>query len=358
MTQTRAHIFKNTPEGLPVPGKDLVIEAVDFDFNAAPPPGGIVVKMRYSSLDPFLRKLLDPPTSESHPLAFTPGQVFSSVGIAEVVKSDNAAFEVGDLVKGFLQHQEYYSIPKELLQNGNNASGESPPGAMFKVGKLDNPLGLDPRDFLGALDLPGLTAYTSLYDIGKPHKGETIFVSAASGGVGAVVGQLAKLEGLRVIGSVGSDEKLNYITNDLGFDAGFNHRKERPADALKRLAPEGLDIYYDNVGGEAFEAAIDAMKVFGRIVVCGMVSQYNLQPEEYYPVRNLMNVVAKRLTVRGFVVADYGPEWAEEHVKNLSAWIKDGSFKTLVSETPFEQDAEGFVGMLQGKNFGKAIVKY
>lgn len=359
MSQTRALIYKSVPDGLPVPGKDIAVEPVPFDFEAPPPPGGVVAKMRYSSFDPYLRGLMRPLNIPSYLPAWVPGQVFVSGGIAEVVKSDNPSFQVGDLLKGHLQHQEYFALPKEFLSDDSSLSNELPSPAPT-ITKLDNPLGIDPRDFIGALGMPGLTAYSSLFEIGKPKKGETIFISAASGAVGAIVGQLAKHEGLYVIGSVGSDDKLDYIIRELGFDAGFNYNKESAAFALYRLAPHGLDIYYENVGGETLEAAINAMKLHGRIVACGMISQYNLKPHEVYPIHNLMNMIGKRLTFRGFLVADpdFGPKWGAEHLKNLSAWIKDGSFKTLVSETPFEQGPEGFVGLLQGKNFGKAVVKY
>ena len=134
---------------------------------------------------------------------------------------------------------------------------------------INNPYKLDPKLFLGPLGMPGLTAYSSFYDIGVPKKGETIFISSAAGPVGQLVGQLAKHEGLTVIGSVGEDKKLDFITKELGFDAGFNYKKEKPLDALKRLAPKGIDIYYENVGGEQLEAAITCMNDFGRIVACG-----------------------------------------------------------------------------------------
>lgn len=208
--------------------------------------------------------------------------------------------------------------------------------------------------------MPGLTAYSSLYDIGKPVKGETIFISAASGAVGQLVGQLAKHEGLTVIGSVGSDEKLDYIIKDLKFDSGFNYKKENPHDALKRLAPNGIDIYYENVGGVQLEAAIDSLNDFGRIVACGMISEYSKTDSEKYGVKNLMSVVAKRLTIRGFIVSDknMGPVYVKERDENVSKWLHEGSFKSKSSVTEgIDNGPEGFVGMLQGKNFGKAVLK-
>lgn len=232
--------------------------------------------------------------------------------------------------------------------------------AIAGVQKLKNPYNLDPIEFIGALGMPGLTAYSSLYDIGKPVKGETIFISAASGAVGQLVGQLAKHEGLTVIGSVGSDEKLDYIIKDLKFDSGFNYKKENPHDALKRLAPNGIDIYYENVGGVQLEAAIDSLNDFGRIVACGMISEYSKTDSEKYGVKNLMSVVAKRLTIRGFIVSDknMGPVYVKERDENVSKWLHEGSFKSKSSVTEgIDNGPEGFVGMLQGKNFGKAVLK-
>ena len=165
---------------------------------------------------------------------------------------------------------------------------------------------------------------------------------------------------MRVIGSVGDDSKLNFIKKELGFDDGFNYKKEKPADALKRLAPNGIDIYFENVGGELLEAAIDAANDHARIITCGMISQYNLSsPDDAYPIRNLFKVVAKRLKMQGFIVGDkdMGPMYHEEHQKNVQQWIKDGSFKVQLSITNgMDHAAEGLVGMLKGDNFGKAVL--
>merc|ERR1712227_888461 len=225
---------------------------------------------------------------------------------------------------------------------------------------LENPYNLDPKLFVGALGMPGLTAYSSFYAIGEPKKGETIFISAASGAVGQLVGQLAKHEGLKVIGSVGDDKKKDYITNDLGFDGAFNYKNEKPADALARLAPNGVDIYYENVGGEHLEAAINAMNDFGRIICCGMISQYNTAPGEQYPIRNLMQIVAKRLKVQGFIVGDagMGPKYFVDHQKNVQKWIHEGTYKPQFSVTEgIDNAAEGLLGLFSGKNFGKAVLE-
>jgi NADPH-dependent curcumin reductase CurA len=174
------------------------------------------------------------------------------------------------------------------------------------------------------------------------------------------VGQLAKHDGLEVIGSVGSDEKLDYILKELNFDGGFNYKKEKPIDALKRLAPNGIDIYYENVGGEQLEAALDCLNTWGRIIACGMVSEYSTPETERHGVKNLMQIVSKRLTIRGFIVGDenMGPKYRKARDENIAKWLHEGTFKAKMSVTDGIDNApEGFVGMLQGKNFGKAVLK-
>ncbi|CAL3973612.1 hypothetical protein PZA11_005798 [Diplocarpon coronariae] len=345
MVQNKALIFKQVPQGLPVPGQDLTVESREFDLEQAPPAGGITTKNFYASFDPYQRGRMRSPEKKSYSPPFELGAPIGNNSIAKVLKSDNAKFNAGDLVTGYLPTEEYSVVERERAD-------------IFR--KIDNPYNLDLKVFTGALGMPGLTAYSSLYEIGKPKKGETIFISAASGAVGQLVGQLAKHEGLRVIGSVGSDEKLNFILDELNFDGGFNYKKEKPLDALRRLAPDGVDIYYENVGGEQLEAAIEVMNNFGRIIACGMISEYNCAPEARYGVKNLMYIVAKRITFRGFIVADenMGPLHFEERNKNVSKWLHEGTFKAKMSVTEGIDNApEGFVGMLQGKNFGKAVLK-
>lgn len=274
MVVNKALIFKKVPEGFPVPGEHLTIEDVGFDADAAPPKGGITAEVLYASYDPYLRGRMREPNTKSYSAPFELGKPFVNDTIARVLKTDSSDYAVGDLIKTFGPFQQYIKIDLN-----------APVQSVYKVApaqKLDNPHGLEPGFFLGALGMPGLTAYSSLHEIGKPKRGETIFVSSAAGAVGQVVGQVAKHEGLRVIGSVGSDDKLNFITKELGFDGGFNYKTEKPADALKRLAPEGIDIYFENVGGEHLEAALDAMKEDGRVVVCGMVS---VLFRSYFPIR-------------------------------------------------------------------------
>jgi NADPH-dependent curcumin reductase CurA len=344
MTQNKALVFKKIPLGVPVPGEHLVVEPVDDNVEDLPPPNGLVLQSLYASFDPYMRPRMRPAEVKSYTPAFALNQPIDSAAIATVLRSNNPSFREGDLVVGHLPVQQFNTL------DGSQA---------VSLRRLENPLGIqDIRVFLGALGMPGLTAYSSLYEIGKPQKGETIFVSAASGAVGQLVGQLAKHEGLKVIGSVGSDEKLDYILDELNFDGGFNYKKEKPADALARLAPDGIDIYYENVGGEHLEAALDALKDFGRVIVCGLISQYNARP---YPIRNIANVLFKRLTMRGFIVGDtgMGDKYARQHQDHVQRWIKDGSFKALTHETEgIENAAEGLIGIFHGNNMGKAILKF
>ncbi len=377
MVQNKGVIFKAVPKGWPVPGEHLTLETREFDPDAAPPKGGITTKNYSVSFDPYQRGRMRAPEIESYSPPFEIGKPITNSGVAKVLKSDNDKLKEGDLVVGMMPTEEYSRIEAAVANN------------YFR--KLDNPYHLDPKLYIGALGMPGLTAY-SFYDIGKPEKGETILISAASGAVGQIVGQLAKHEGLTVIGSVGSDEKLEFIQKELGFDAGFNYKKEKPADALKRLAPKGINIYYENVGGEHLDAAIDAMTNYGRIsntsppsphtphlptssplsrntnpcssnrtVACGMISQYNnASASEVYGVKNMIMFIAKRLTMRGFIVADpdMGPKYAADHQKNVAKWISDGSFKVKQSVTKgIDHAIDGFLGMLKGENFGKAVLE-
>ncbi|KAK2009662.1 zinc-binding dehydrogenase [Colletotrichum eremochloae] len=342
-TPNKSFVFKQVPQGLPVPGQDLVVEDrpidLDQDLN-----GGILIKVLYSSFDPYMRGRMRPAEAgKSYIPPFELNGVIASSIVARVERSDTAQFAAGDLVTSFMgPNAEYAVIPAKFL-----------PG-FFKVPNTHN---VDLPLFIGALGMPGMTAYEGLYDIGKPKRGETIFVSSAAGAVGQIVGQLAKAEGLTVIGSVGSDEKLDFITKELGFDAGFNYKKESPLDALKRLAPKGIDIYFENVGGEHLEAALESFNPQGRIIGCGMISDYNTPREQQKGVRGLFHVVAKKLTFQGFLV-DLSPTKYKPFQEKLQPMIAKGEVKVKIHLTEsIDKAPEGFVGMLTGQNFGKAVLK-
>lgn len=233
MVQNKGLIYRDHPTGWPEVGKHIVVENRDFDVDQAPPSGGFTAKVNYVSFDPYQRGRMRKPETKSYAGPFEIGQPVTNTAIVTIIKSDISKFKDGDVVRVPISNTEEYSaIPKGLAEQSI---------------KLPNQYNLDPKLFLGALGMPGLTAYSSFYEIGEPKKGETIFISAASGAVGQIVGQLAKHEGLTVIGSVGDDKKLDFILKDLKFDGGFNYKKEKPSEALKRLAPDGIDIYYENV---------------------------------------------------------------------------------------------------------------
>ncbi|KIX98150.1 uncharacterized protein Z520_06230 [Fonsecaea multimorphosa CBS 102226] len=347
MVVNKAMVFRQIPEGLPVAGKDLTIEAIaDYDGSSPAPAGGVLVQAQYASFDPYMKGRMRPAHIKSNAPAFELNKPLVSQCIARVLQSNHPKYKPGDQVIGELPIQQYISL----------SSAEE----LDKIQHLENPLGLeDVRVFLGALGMSGLTAYSSFYEIGQPKKGETIFISAASGSVGSMVGQLAKREGLKVIGSVGSDDKLDFIIHQLGFDAGFNYKKEHPSDALKRLAPEGIDIDYENVGGEHLSAALDAMKEHGRVIVCGLISDYSAQHP--YPLYNYSLILRRRLTVRGFVVFDhgFGDKYRAEHQRNVQAWIKDGSLEVMTWECEGIDNAiDGLLALFSGRNFGKAVLKF
>ncbi|KAI0014754.1 NAD(P)-binding protein [Xylariomycetidae sp. FL0641] len=338
-------IFKKVPTGYPVPGEHLAVEDRPIDLNAEPPKGGLLVEILYASFDPYLRSRMRESHIKTYSPAFEMNGPFTNGVVARVLKSSSSDFAQGDEIVAFLPIAEYAVVPDP------KAAGAT---------KIQNPHGLDLGMFLGPLGMPGLTAYSGLQKIGQPKKGETIYISSAAGAVGQVVAQVAKHQGLRVVGSAGSDAKLDYIMNELGYDAGFNYKKESVFDALPRLCPDGIDIYFENVGGEQLEAVLDNMNTKGRIPVCGMISGYNQQPNERYGVKNLFQIVAKLITMQGFLVGqpEFGGAYREEHQKNVQAWIADGSFKAKLHVTEgIDKAAEGFVGMLKGENFGKAVVK-
>jgi len=344
MAPNKTFVFKKVPETYPVPGEHITVEDRPIDFDDVP-ANGLIVEELYASFDPYLRGKMRDPEIKSYSPAFAPNDPIVNGALGKVLKSSNSGFKEGDLVVGMLPIAEYATLADPAKHN---------------LRKVQNTHNLDLALFLGPLGMPGLTGWAGLHKIGKPQKGETIFVSSAAGAVGQVVGQIAKREGLKVIGSVGTDEKLDFITKELGFDSGFNYKKEKPNDALSRLAPDGIDIYFENVGGEHLEAALDHMNTRGRIPTCGMISQYNLPAEKRQGIPNLMCIVGKSITLQGFLVGmpEFGPACFQDHQEKMQQWLADGDIKAKSDITDGIQNApEGFVGMLHGENFGKAVLK-
>lgn len=347
MALNRAFTFNSVPSGVPIIGEHISIQPAAYDPDGVCPKDGVFLKSLYASLDPYQRSRMRAPHVKSYQPPLELGNPLTARSIAEVQRSEHPSFHPGDVVVGHMPIQEYVALSGDLLSH---------------LKQLDNPLGIeDVRVYLSALGVPGLTAYGGLYEIGKPERGQSIFISAASGAVGQMVGQLARLEGLHTIGSVGSDEKLDYITSTLGFDAGFNYKKERPAQALSRLAPRGLDIYWDNVGGEHLEAALCSMKDFGRVIMCGTIADYNTGREQQYPLRAYSFIFSKRLTVRGFIVSDkdIAPKYAKEHQDRVQAWVKEGTIRVKLWEVQgIEKAPEAFLALFTGGNFGKVVLKF
>ncbi|KAF8931569.1 putative zinc-type alcohol dehydrogenase-like protein PB24D3.08c [Dissophora ornata] len=338
-SSNKAIVFLKTPDKYPIAGEHLgFVEAKELDQDLN--DNEVLVRNLYISLDPYLRHRMQD-TAPAYTSRFTVGQPIENYGVGEVVASKNRRIPAGSIVVGFLGWEEYTRVHDSNSVTIIEGARESKIPLSF---------------YVGVLGMPGFTAYSSFFEIGKPKAGETIFISAASGAVGQVVGQLAKLKGLRVIGSAGSDDKVEYLLKTLKFDAAFNYKKGNILESLRAAAPEGIDIYYENVGGETLEAALEVFNNHGRIVVCGMISSYNAVTP--YGVKNLFQVVAKRLKMEGFIVNDYSDEVRERFEKEVKAWLLEGKIVYKEDITVgLENATEAFVGMLQGKNFGKAVVE-
>jgi NADPH-dependent curcumin reductase CurA len=311
----------------------------DFELVEVPLPalqdGHVLVRNHYMSVDPYMRgRMYDRP---SYVPPFQLGQPLEGGCVGQVVQTrGHTTWQEGDYVLGRLGWREY---------------GVSDGSHLTKVDPHVAPL----PAYLGVLGMPGLTAYVGLLDIGKPQAGHTVFVSAAAGAVGMVVCQLAKLKGCRVIGSAGSAAKVQWLREVAGIDAAFNYKEvtSLPA-ALGRHCPNGLDIYFENVGGAHLEAALEHMNPFGRLVLCGMISQYNTASPG---PSNLAYAVRKRLTLQGFIVSDH-TDRQPQFQADMAAWMQAGKIKweeTLIDG--LENAPKAFIGLFTGDNIGKMLVK-
>jgi NADPH-dependent curcumin reductase CurA len=333
MTQTREVHLARRPQGWPV--------ADDFELVTAslpgPGDGELLVRNLYMSVDPYMRGRMNDVPSYVPP--FQLGQPMSGGAIGEVLTSNAAGLAVGDLVMHELGWREHAIVP---------------PGGAHKVASVP---GVADSQFLGALGMTGLTAYAGLLDIAGFREGETVFVSGAAGAVGSVAGQIARLRGAaRVVGSAGSAEKVSYLTGRLGFDAAFNYRDGKVRDLLAEAAPDGIDVYFDNVGGEHLEAAIGALKRDGRAALCGAISQYNDTKAAPGP-RNLTLAIGKRLRLQGFIVTDHFKRFGDM-IAEVGPWVASGDVvaeETVVNG--LHNAAGAFIGMLRGENTGKMIVR-
>jgi NADPH-dependent curcumin reductase CurA len=312
----------------------------DFEFVTVtipePSPGEIQVRNIYMSVDPYMRgRMFD---RKSYAPSFQVGEVMAGRSVGQVLASKNERFSVGDYVTSMLGWREYY------VSDGKG------------IRKVDADL-VPIQAYLGTFGMPGMTAYVGLMDIGQIKEGDVVFVSAAAGAVGAVACQIAKLKGCRVIGSAGSDAKISWLMDTLGIDAAFNYKQVTNLTAeLGRHAPQGVDVYFENVGGRHLQAALAQMNDFGRVVCCGMISGYNATEPSPAP-GNLFLIVSKRLTLKGFIITDHLNQ-ASRFYAEMRKWYTAGQIKweeTIIEG--IENAPEAFLGLFKGENLGKMLVK-
>ena len=310
----------------------------DFDLVEVevrdPGPGELLVRNQWMSVDPYMRGRMNDVKSYVPP--FQVGAPLDGGAVGEVVSSIDDRFQVGQKVMHMLGWREYALVPAEQARPIDTGVAPSPA-------------------YLGVLGVTGFTAYVGLFEIAGLREGDVVFVSAAAGAVGSVAGQLAKIKGCRVIGSAGSAEKVTYLKDVLGFDAAFNYRDGPVRDLLRAAAPDGIDVYFDNVGGEHLEAALESLRDFGRAAMCGAISLYNATELPPGP-RSIPQVVRKRLTLRGFIISDHMQQMGD-FVRDVGGWLREGKidYRETVVEG-IERAPEAFIGLLRGENLGKMLV--
>lgn len=297
--------------------------------------GEVLVKNLYLSLDPYMRGRMN--AGKSYAASAELGQVMVGGTVGVIAESKNPAFQVDDAVLGYLGWQQYGITSGQGLQKLPR-SGQIPLSA-----------------YLGAVGMPGITAWFGLMRIGQPKPGETVVVSAASGAVGSVVGQLAKSRGCRTVGIAGGQRKCDYVVQELGFDACVDYKEGQLAKELAAAAPQGIDIYFDNVGGEILDTVLEQLNAFARIPLCGLISQYNVT--EPYRLRNFGLLLTNRVTLQGFIVSEHLEEWPQA-TQELSTLVVTGALKYRESVAQgLEHAPAAFIGMLKGENLGKQLVK-
>lgn len=331
MTKNTRVLFKSRPTGW--------VDASHFEIVTAPVAdpgdGEVLVRNIFMSLDPYMRgRMRD---EARYTAGFELGKVLDGGAVGQVVASNDAEFSAGDLVMGRLGWENFTVTTPDLL---NKVDGN--------VGSLSH--------YLGVLGMPSMTAWVGMRNIGQAKAGETVYVSAASGAVGQVAGQIAKLQGCYVAGSAGSDRKVAYIRDELGFDGAFNYKTASSLDdALSAACPKGIDVYFENVGGAMLEAVLLQLNPYARIIACGMISQYNLENPE--GVRNLGTMVGNKVKMQGFIVSDH-MDLQAEFLAEMSGWLADGKVKYREDITQGVENAPAaFIGMLKGENFGKQVVQ-
>ena len=315
----------------------------DWKFTSEPvlelADGEIAVKTLYLSLDPAMRGWMNEGKSYIRPVMID--EVMRAGGVGKIVASKSPKFAVGDYVSGTLGVQEYYV-----------GSADDKAAAFYKVDPKAAPL---PK-YLNALGMPGMTAYFGLLDIGQPKQGETVVVSGAAGAVGQTVGQVARQKGCRVVGIAGGKEKCDFVVNELGFDACIDYKNGSVREGLKQHCPKGVDIYFDNVGGDILDDVLTRINMKARIIICGAISQYNNTTPVKGPA-NYLSLLVNRARMEGMVVFDYADRY-HVAVADIAKWMKEGSFKTREDIVEgIDKFPEALLMLFEGKNFGKLVLQ-
>jgi hypothetical protein len=326
----RQIVLRHRPVGMPKPS--------DFDLVESPLPtpkdGEVLTRTIYLSLDPYMRGRIS--GARSYAQSVEPGQVIVGGTVGEVLESRHPAVARGDIVLGY---------------DGWQSHAVSKGAGLRKLDPKQAPI----STALGVLGMPGMTAYVGLLDIGRPKPGETVVVSAASGAVGSAVGQIAKIRGARAVGIAGSQDKCDYVVRDLGFDACVNYKAGDLAATLKAACPSGIDVYFENVGGDVLRAVMTLLNQNARIPLCGLISQYNAT--EPTPGPDLRAFLFNRVLLKGFIVSDHLDRMGD-FLAECGGWLREGRLKHREDIVGgLEKAPEAFIGLLQGKNFGKLLVR-
>ena len=333
--KNRQIILVSRPHGEPTPE--------NFKFAEAPipaiRPGQILLKTKLLSLDPYMRGRISDAKSYAPPFAI--GEPLGGQTVSEVIASNNPEFAVGDVALAFGGWQDY------SVSSGGDLQKLDPGAAPVSTA-------------LGVLGMPGMTAYTGLKNIGLPKPGETLAVAAAAGPVGSAVGQIAKIRGCRVVGIAGGREKTAYLIDELGFDASIDHRSPNMKEELKAACPNGIDIYFETVGGAVWDAVLPLLNNFARVPVCGLVANYNATALPEGPDRTatlMRTILTKRLRVQGFIVYDFAEQMGD-FLREVGSWVREGKlkYKEDIIEG-LENAPQAFIGLLRGANFGKLLIK-
>lgn len=327
----RKFLLAARPIGMPKPSDWTFTEEPIRD----PKEGELLVKLLYISLDPAMRMWINESRSYMPPVGI--GEVMRALGLGTVTASRNSYFAVGDHVSGAFGVQEY------AITDGRG------------IRKVDARIAPLPK-YLSVLGMPGMTAYFGLLDTGQPKPGETVVVSAAAGAVGSIVGQIAKIKNCRVVGIAGGAEKCHYISHELGYDAAIDYKSENVKQSLRKHCPEGIDIYFDNVGGAILDAALAQIKLHARIVICGAISQYNNTGPIAGP-RNYMSLLTNRATMKGMLVLDYVDRYAQAQAE-MANWMAAGKLKSREDIVEgLDTFPETLLKLFKGENTGKLMLK-